>query len=154
MTIKAAHQELKNYVKNCAYCYANFYAKRDSGIFCSNTCRQKFYLMKKAHIKNGYPENPNLGIQLPPGTIPSHEMAEEMLIFQGNLLEIYEELKKYLAPHDLIREIDCAQNLNPFNMTLDWNESHFQIFSGNDYIEIFRIHPKIFKIYKDLAGFD
>jgi len=83
-------------VKTCAFCADVFYAKRESAIYCSDSCKVKFHI-RKTTTPQWYDVDPNEGVKLPPGTVTSWEMPENKLVLSGNLNQLYQELPKYLS---------------------------------------------------------
>jgi len=134
------------YVKTCAFCGDTFYAKSNSAVFCSTTDKQKFYIRKKTNPQ-WYSHDPNEGKKLPPGTVTSWEMPENKLVFQGDKVTLYQKLSEKLSKEQLIQEKEYVENLKPFSQTSEWIESSVQIFTDEDFMEVFRVLPSVYKLY-------
>jgi hypothetical protein len=133
-------------VKKCAFCGNVFYAKRNTAIYCSDSCKVRFYLRKNT-VPQWYDRNPNEGRKLPPGTITSWEMPEDKLIFRGDLNALHQILLNYLTPKQVLEEEKFFSIERPYSYTNDWCESASQIFTDNYLIEVFRIFPDEYKLY-------
>jgi hypothetical protein len=136
----------KQNAKKCAYCDGNFYAIRDTAIYCSDSCKKQFNLEKNKNQK-WYSHDPNKGIRLALGTITSWEMPEDKLVFSGDLMSIHAELVDYVSPEQLTKEKESIEILKPFSETQELPESSIQIFTDTNFIEVFRISPAIYKLY-------
>jgi hypothetical protein len=139
------------YVKICAFCGKTFYAKKKSAVYCSNTCRQKFYI-RKTTTPQWYNHDPNEGKKLPPGTVTSWEMPEDKMAFQGNKVALFQKLSEKLTKEKLLGEKEYIENLKPFCQTSEWTESSAQIFTDINFIEVFRISPDMYKLYVNPWG--
>ena len=147
MRNKRKKPEGKYIIKICEYCYAKFYAKRNTARFCCDACRS-YYYQEKHRTDHPFGFDANEGKFLPPGTIPSQEMPEDKLVFIGDLASLYRELKKYItSPKELINEKESIEQLDPYSTTHDWGESITQIFTDEFYLEVFRIFPAEYKLY-------
>jgi len=141
MRYKRKILENKYITKKCAFCNANFYAKRNSAKYCSDSCKAQ-YNKEKRKTQNWYYENPNKGKRLPLGTVTSWEMAEDKLVFSGDLTSLYWELPKYMSQEQLSKEKEYIENRKPFSETHEWFESANQIFTNENFKEVFRILQK------------
>ena len=138
----------KMHIKKCAYCDKIFYPETKRALFCSYSCRQKFHLLKKEHMKNSYTgDDPNEGEKLPPGTIPSLEMPESKLVFCGDLQSLYLKLKNYLSDDQLMGKKQPIERLKPFITKRDWSKTSIQIYTDDNLMEVFRLYPTIYKLY-------
>ena len=133
-------------VKECAFCEDVFYAERNSATYCSDSCKEKFYLRKKT-TPQWYDHDPNEGKKLPPGTVTSWEMPEDKLVFYGDLYSLYRKLAEFLSPKQLEEEKAFILNSQPYSKTSDWSESATQIFTDEYFMEVFRIFPDRYKLY-------
>ncbi len=134
-------------IKKCGYCNKKFNAISKKAVFCSNSCRQLFYVMKKTHIQSGYSGDVNEGVKLAPGTIPSQEMPESKLIFKGNFTNLNLKLRELVLEDQLQNEQQYLKKLKPFMQVRDWFESSVQIIIEEDYMEVFRIRKNTYKLY-------
>jgi hypothetical protein len=132
-------------VKECAFCHDPFYAKRNSAKYCSDSCKVQFNTKNKNHP--WYNNDPNEGKTLPPGTITSWEMPEDKLVFVGDYSSLLQKLTTYVYPHKLFEEKEYIPNMQPFSQTKDWKKSADQIFSDENFMEVFRISPDEYKLY-------
>ena len=103
--------------------------------------------MKSINKKYEGSHDPNEGKVLPPGTITSWEMPEDKLVFLGELVSLYCKLTAYVSPDQLTKEKEYIDTLKPFSETKEWLESSIQIFTDNDFMEVFRILPAVYKLY-------
>ena len=133
-------------VKKCAFCGTDFYAKRISAVYCSDTCKEKFYLRRK-NTPQWYSSNPNEGNKLPPGTITSWVMPESKLVYKGDILPLYRDLSQLLSKDIIEEETEYIQNLRPYSETNDWQKSSVQIFTDEYFMEVFRIFQNEYKLY-------
>jgi len=137
---------VKYITKKCAFCDATFYAKRNTALYCCNGCKGKHDREKKETQKYYY-RDPNKGVSLPSGTIPSWEMPESKLYLTADLASILEEIKDYLPPEQLITEKEFISKLKPYCDTHEWSKSSDQIFTEEYSIEVFWVKPDIYKLY-------
>jgi hypothetical protein len=133
-------------VKKCAYCNGTFYAKRNTGTYCSDTCKVKFS-KRKTTTQQWYAQDPNEGKKLPPGTITSWEMPEDKLLLRGSKASIIAKLTDLVSEEQLIEEKEFIEKAKPYFASSDWNESVVQIFTDENFIEVFRIFPDDYKLY-------
>src|ERR1035437_9882244 len=134
--------------KECAFCGEPFYTKTDRAKYCSDSHKVQFsQMVKKSH--QWYSHNPNEGKILAPGTFTSSEMPEDKLIFSGEQASLYHELAAYVTQEQFSKEKECIDTLKPFSETKEWTESSVQIFTDNDFMEVFRILPTVYKLYVD-----
>lgn len=133
-------------VKNCAFCGDVFNGKRKTAVFCSDLCRIKFH-MRKTTTPQWYADDPNEGKKLPPGTITSWEMPEDKLVFMGDLTSLFGELTHYLSLEQLLEEREFILKNRPFSETSEWCESAEQIFTDENFMEVFSIFPDKYKLY-------
>jgi hypothetical protein len=146
MKNKTKARKRKLIVKECVFCGDTFYARRNSAKYCSDTCKVKFSNRKiKAH--QWYSEDPNKGKILPPGTVTSWEMPEDKLIFKGDKASLYRKLSEKVSEEQLIQEKECIERRKPFSETKEWGKSCVQIFTDEDFMEVFRISPEEYKFY-------
>jgi hypothetical protein len=132
--------------KECAFCSKPFYAKSDRAKYCSDSHKVLFSQMaKKSH--QWYDKDPNEGKVLLPGTVTSWEMPEEKLVFIGNIKQLQSELSKYLFLKESIEESENIEKCKPFSVTGDWILSAVQIFTDENFMEVFRISPNLYKFY-------
>jgi hypothetical protein len=136
----------KQNAKKCGYCDGNFYAKRDTAFYCSDTCKKQFNLEKTKNQK-WYSHDPNKGVRLPFGTVTSWEMPEDKVVFSGELASLYLTLTDYVSQEQLTKENELIEILKPYSETQEWTESSNQIFTDTDLIEVFRISPTVYKLY-------
>ena len=134
-------------IKICEYCNAKFYAKRNTARFCCDACRS-YYFQEKHKTDHPLGFDANEGKILPPGTIPSQEIPEDKLVFIGDLSSLYREIKNYIAStEELTNEKEFIEQLDPYSITNDWQESMSQIITDEFFIEVFRIFPVEYKLY-------
>jgi hypothetical protein len=133
-------------VKTCAFCGDTFYAKRNSAIYCTDSCKVKFFI-RRTTTPQWYSHDPNEGKKLPPGTVTSWEMPEDKLVFTGELKQLYNELPNYMTSSQLIKEKEFIEKHKPFSETNEWIASASQIFTDENFIEVLRILPNRYKLY-------
>ena len=127
--------------KECAFCSKPFYAKSDRAKYCSDSHKVLFsQLVKRSH--QWYSHDPNDSKVILPGTVTSWEMPEEKLVFVGDLLQLKSELSTYMSPEQLTKEILNIEENKPFSETKEWLESTDQIFTQENFIEVFRLGSK------------
>lgn len=132
--------------KECAFCGEPFYAKNDKAKYCSDSHKVQFsQMVKKSH--QWYSHNPNEGKVLPIGTVTSWEMPEDKLVFSGEMASLYYELAAYVSPEQLTQEKEYIEALKPFSETKEWTESSVQIFTDENFMEVFKILPSVYKLY-------
>ena len=85
--------------------------------------------------------------KLPPGTVTSWEMPEDKLAFNGDIVSLYSKLSGKLSKEQLIEEDVYIKNLKPYSETSDWVESSVQIFTDEDFMEVFRTFQNEYKLY-------
>jgi hypothetical protein len=133
--------------KRCAFCDSIFDPIRNTAIFCSDSCKQKCYLLRKKQKEEAYCGDPNEGKKLLPGTIPSQNEPEDTCVLSGDIESLYLKLKKYLSAEQLIEEKNYIESLKPISNTNDWFKSAIQIFTDDHILEVFRTTPIIYKLY-------
>ena len=139
--------ENSHFGKRCAFCDSIFDSTRNTAIFCSDSCRQKCYLIRKKQKEEAYIGDPNEGKELPPGTIPSQNVPEDTCVFIGDRENLYLKLKKYFSEKQLIEEENYIEALEPISNTNDWFKSSIQIFTDDHILEVFRTTPFVYKLY-------
>lgn len=140
-------------VKKCAFCNGTFYARKNTELYCSGSCKEQYNIEKNKNQK-WYSHDPNKGQRLPLGTITSWEMPEDKLVFSGDLIQLYRELPDYLSTEQLTAEKENIENRKPYSETKEWTESSVQILTKENFIEIFRILPSVYKLYVNPWGED
>jgi hypothetical protein len=134
------------FIKECAFCCKPFFAKTDRAKYCSDSHKVQFsQMVKKSH--QWYNIDPNEGKIVLPGTVTSWEMPEEKLVFTGNLIQLNSELAKYMSREQLTVEKEYIENRKPFSETKEWIKSATQIFTEENFMEVFRILPIEYKLY-------
>jgi hypothetical protein len=148
MRKKEKHNQNKFYVKNCSICDATFYAKSNKAFFCSDSCKQQCYLIRKKN-RIGYSGDANDGIILPVGTIPSQEMPENTLIFSGELKELIGKLSNYMSQVQIQEEMKFIERIKPIIDSKDWPASAVQLFTDDYFLEVMQINSRIYKLYAE-----
>jgi len=133
-------------VKKCSYCFRTFYAKRRTAKYCSDNCKVQY---NKNGNKNQrwYNENPNKGKAIPPDVITSWEMPEDTLVLKGDLQSVYNKLSTLVTAEQLVAEKEYIEKLKPYSETYEWGESSVQIFTDENFIEVFRTAHNEYKLY-------
>lgn len=137
-----------NVKKSCAYCDETFYAKSISARFCSDSHKQRFFIVKKIIMQDTYCENPNKGKRLAPGTMPSQQMSEDEVIYTGSLDSLYLKLRSYIDDQQLHKEKIFIDRLKPIIESKDWHNSICQIFTDIEMMEVFRVTSRKYKLYR------
>lgn len=130
----------------CAFCDTVFYTKSHSARYCSNYCKRQFFKEKKKN-QRWYNMDPNRGKTFPMGTITSWEIPEDKLVFSGDLESLYYELSDFISPQQFIEEEKYILKLRPYSETDEWYDSSVQIFSDENFMEVFWISPEVYKFY-------
>ena len=144
---KKKHFDVNKIERICPLCGKVFYAKRQTAIYCSDTCKQTAYQLRKEN-RNGYEGDLNKNVKLPPGTITSQGSPESDFIFSGTLDELKQFLlENYLMEEDLEFEMKYVQKLKPICITQLWEDSSCQLHLNSHVIEVMFIHPGCYKLY-------
>jgi hypothetical protein len=140
----------KNSVKNieriCVICGKDYYANRKTSKFCSDTCKQFCYDLRTQN-RNGYNNDVNKGSKLVPGTIPSQQMSESLLVFTGSKEELLSILTSYLSNDQIKVELTYLENIQPIIDTKTWFASSMQIFTNIHLLEVMQINKMTYKLY-------
>jgi hypothetical protein len=133
-------------IKTCLFCRKTFYAKRDSAKYCCESHKVQY----NNWVKTAYYDNdPNEGTELPPGTITNQQMSENKLIFQGDKDSLYLKLLEIVSEEHLLLEKEFIENLIPFSTVKNWPKSTAQAFTDEYFMEVMRISPQEYKLYKE-----
>ena len=146
MKLKAKISDSVFNAKNCAVCNSVFHTQSHNARYCSVSCKRLFFKEKKRNQK-WYVMDPNRGKTLPMGTITSWEIPEDKLVFSGDLESLYPKLSEYLSPEQFVKEKECILKLRPYSETGEWVDSSVQIFTEENFMEVFWISPNTYKFY-------
>jgi hypothetical protein len=146
MKIKNRKNQSKLIVKTCLFCRKIFYAKLDTAKYCCDSHKVQYNKWVKTA---DFDRDPNEGKALSPGTITNPQIPEDKLIFQGNKDSLYRKLLEIMSAEDLIHEKEYIEKLIPFSSVKDWSKSITQVFTDKDFMEVMRISPKEYKLYKE-----
>ncbi len=135
-----------SYVKTCIICEFIFYPKSNKAIFCCDACKQRCYILRKKQ-REGYSGDPNKGVILPAGTIPSQEIPEEKLVYYGFKPEMLEALSNYVSRDNLPQEKRHIDQLESITDTMDWFVSSIQVFTDQFLLEVMRVNSRKYKLY-------
>ena len=132
--------------KNCAVCDTVFHTKSHSARYCCISHKRKFFKEKKKN-QRWYDIDPNKGKTFPLGTITSWIIPESKLIFTGDLKTLYHKLSDFIFPEQFTEEKNYILKLKPYSETDEWYDSSVQIFTDENFMEVFWISPEVYKFY-------
>jgi hypothetical protein len=130
----------------CAFCDTVFYTKSHSARYCSTSCKKQFFKEKKKN-QRFYDVDPNRGKTFPRGTVTSWEIPEDKLVFSGDSETLYHKLSDFISPKQFTEEKKYILKLRPFSAIGEWCESATQIFTEENFMEVFRVLPDEYKFY-------
>ncbi len=140
------NNNVKNIEMKCVICGKVYNANRNTSKFCSDTCKRVCYDLRTQN-RNGYNDDVNLGLKLKPGTIPSQQMPESLLVLTGSKEEVIGELPSYISNDQIREELTHFSRIKSMVDSKDWFQSSFQIFSKTHLLEVMKINGNQYKLY-------